>query len=230
MNCIITDDDEMSQKAMSFLVSQVPFLNLLGVCSNVSEALNILNTKNTDLMLLDIEMPAMNGLEFIKSLKDPPLTILITSKEQYAIEAFESNVVDYLLKPVALDRFFKAIGKAKNIFDGGRKELDSSDSDHLFIKVNGLLTKIMIKDILWIEALGDYISINTSEKKLTVHSTLKAIENKLPSDKFVRVHRSYIVSVDNINSIDDNTIVINKELIPIGFVYKENLTKRLNLL
>lgn len=227
---MIVDDDEMSQNAISLLVSQVPYLNLVSVHSNTSEALDTLNNTNVDLMLLDIEMPNMTGLEFLKSLKNPPLTILATSRESYALSAFEYNVVDYLLKPIALDRFFKAITKSKDVFDSINKWDHTATMEYLFAKINGILTKINIKEILWIEASGDYISINTPEKKYTVHSTMKAIENKLAADKFIRVHRSYIVAIDNINSIDDNTIVINKQLIPIGFVYKENLTKRLNLL
>jgi len=233
MNCIIVDDDEMSRNALKHLVSQVPYLNLLGVYSKAGEALTALNSKEVDLMLLDVEMPDINGLEFIKSLKKPPLTILATSKKKYAIEAFEHNIVDYLVKPIALDRFFKAIAKSKEMFDnnGSVKETEvSSTQDNVFVKINGALVKIMMKEILWIEALGDYITINTTEKKYTVHSTMKTMENKLAPDKFIRVHRSYIVSVDNINSIDDNTIVINKQLIPVGYVYKEKLMKQLNLL
>lgn len=230
MDCIIVDDDEMSQKAMKHLVSQVPFLNLVGIYSNASEAIDALNKSNVDLMLLDIEMPVVNGLEFIKSLKNPPTTILATSKKDYAIEAFECNVIDYLVKPIAVDRFFSAIEKSRHFYETNHKNSNETNHECLFIKVNGILTKIDIKDILWIEASGDYIQINTSEKKYTTHSTLKAIENKLPADKYIRVHRSYIVSIDNINSIDDNTILIQKQLIPVGFVYKENLTRRLNLL
>ena len=230
MDCIIVDDDKMSQKAMEHLVSQVPFLNLVGTYSNATEAMGALNKSNVDLMLLDVEMPVMNGLEFMKSLQKPPMTILATSKKEYALEAFECNVIDYLVKPIAVNRFFTAIEKSNDIHKNASKNITFSNHEFLFAKVNGVLTKICMKDILWIEALGDYIVINTSEKKYTIHSTLKSIENKLSSDKYIRVHRSYIVSIDNINSIDDNTILINKHLIPVGLVYKENLTKRLNLL
>ncbi|HLC82978.1 MAG TPA: LytTR family DNA-binding domain-containing protein [Bacteroidia bacterium] len=230
MNCIIVDDEELSQKAMKHLVSQVPYLNLVAQCSNGSEALDALSKNKVDLLFLDIEMPVINGLEFVKSLKNPPITILATSKKEYAIEAFECNVIDYLVKPIAIDRFFNAVTKAKHFFDNIHQNIPFLNQEYIFVKVNGILTRISIKEILWIEALGDYIVINTAEKKYTVHSTLKAIENKLDSDKYVRVHRSYIVSIDNINSIDDNTIVINKQLIPIGLVHKENLTKKLNLL
>jgi two-component system, LytTR family, response regulator len=230
MNCIIVDDDEMSRAALKHLISQIPYLELIGVYQDTAEALSALNEKKVDLMLLDIEMPGISGLEFIKGLKNPPLTILVTSKKEYALEAFECNVIDYLVKPILIDRFFKAIEKARDIFDNYKKNLVSSNQDYLFVKISGALIKIDIRDILWIEALGDYISVNTIAKKHTVHSTMKSIENKLSPEKFIRVHRSYIVSIDNINSIDDNTIVINKQLIPVGYVYKEKLIKQLNLL
>jgi two-component system LytT family response regulator len=230
MNCIIVDDDEMSRTAMQHLVSQVQYLNLAGTCCTATEALNMLTNKKIDLMLLDIEMPEMTGLELVKSLKKPPLTILATSKKEYAVEAFECNVVDYIVKPVAMDRFYKAIEKAKEIFEGSTQTIDFSDKKYVFIKTNGTRIKIYINEILWIEALGDYLTINTSEKKYTIHSTMKSIENKLSPDKFIRVHRSFLISIDNINSIDDSVIVIGKQLIPVGATYKENLNKRLNFL
>ena len=230
MNCIIVDDEEMSRTAMKHLVSQVQYLKLVGICSNATEALNILTDNKIDLLLLDIEMPEMNGLQLIKSLKKPPLTILATSKKEYAIEAFECNVVDYLVKPIQLDRFFRAIEKGKEIFDNSHQTVDFSTKDNVFIKNNGALVKINMKDILWIEALGDYITIHTPLKKYTIHSTMKTIEDRLGQEKFIRVHRSFIVSIDNISSVDDNIVAIDKQLIPIGAVYKENLTKRLNLL
>jgi two-component system LytT family response regulator len=230
MNCIIIDDDEMSRNAMQHLVSQVPFLNVSGVCSNAKEALSTLNTAQVDLMLLDVEMPDISGLDLIKSLKKHPLTILATSKKEYAIEAFECNVIDYLVKPVSLDRFLKAIFKAKEIFDSSQQTLESLDKDFVFIKANGVLIKIDIKEILWLEALGDYVTIHTSEKKYTIHSTMKAIEKKLSPNLFIRVHRSFMVSLNKIASIDDNVIVINKQLIPVGAIYKDALSKKLNLL
>jgi len=230
MNCIIIDDDEISRNTMKHLVAQVSFLNLSGICNNAKEAQELLNDLPIDLLLLDIEMPDISGLDFIKSLKKQPLTILVTSNKEHAIEAFEYNVIDYLVKPVSLDRFLKAVSKAKEIFDNSRQTLDFLNKDYVFIKSNSTLIKIAIKEILWLEALGDYVTINTSEKKYTIHSTMKSIEKKLPPQVFIRVHRSFIVSLDNITSIDDNAIVINKQLIPIGAIYKENLTKKLNLL
>jgi DNA-binding LytR/AlgR family response regulator len=231
MNCIIVDDDGMSRNAVKHLVAQIPYLNLVGQASSSQEAINLLDNHKVDLLLLDIEMPEMSGLTLIKGLNKPPLIILITSKKEYALEAFEYNVVDYLLKPIALDRFFKAVAKAKDILTNSPISIDASLSNSFFIKSNGTFIKIDIRNILWIEALGDYITLHTADnKKYTIHSTMKMIETKLPSDKFIRVHRSYIISVDNISSIDDNVVVIGKQLIPVGAVYKENLTKHLNFL
>jgi len=230
MNCIIVDDEEMSRNAMKHMVSQVDFLNLIGICSNATEALNLLNNNKIDLMLLDIEMPDMTGIEMIKSIKSPPLTILTTSNKDYALEAFEYSIVDYIIKPILLDRFFKAIAKAKEIFENSPQNIDFSSSEYVFIKSNGVLVKINLKDILWIEALGDYLTINTSDKKYTIHSTMRTMESKLSSNKFIRVHRSFIIAIDNISSIEDNVVVIGKKLIPVGAVYKDNLKKRLNFL
>lgn len=164
MNCIVVDDDEMSRNAMKHLVSQVQFINLVGTCCSGADALNTLNCNKIDLMLLDIEMPDMTGMELLKSLKAPPLIILTTSRKDYAIEAFECNVVDYLVKPILLDRFFKSITKAKEIFENAHQIAGFSNEDHIFIKNNGILVKINLKEILWIEALGDYMTINTTEK------------------------------------------------------------------
>lgn len=230
MNCIIVDDDEMSTKAMKHLVSQVQFLKLIGTCNNASEALTILNNEKIDLMLLDIEMPEMSGLELINSIKSPPITILATSKTDYALEAFDSDAIDYMVKPISLDRFYKAIARAKDQYDSLQSTIDFSGTNYVFVKNNGALVKLHITEILWIDALGDYMTINTANKKYIVHSTMKVIESKLPTDKFIRVHRSYLISIDNITAIDDNVVVIGKQLIPVGAVYKENLTKRLNLL
>jgi DNA-binding LytR/AlgR family response regulator len=230
MNCIIVDDDQISRDAIKHFVSQVQFLNLVKVCTTGTEALNILNSDKIDLVFLDIEMPDITGLELLKTLNNPPLIIFTTSQKEYAIEAFEFNVVDYLLKPISLDRFFKATARAKEIFENSPTTIDLLNKKYVFVKNNGVLVKIDINEILWIEALGDYMTINTSGKKYTIHSTMKMIERKLDPNKFIRIHRSSIISIDNITSIEDNIVVIGKQLIPVGAVYKENLTKRLNLL
>jgi two-component system LytT family response regulator len=230
MKCILVDDDEMSRNAMEKLVEQVSFLTLVKICSNPVEALDVLNNEAIDLILLDIEMPELSGLELIKSLDKPPLTILATSKKEYAVEAYECNVIDYLVKPIPVERFFKAVARAKEIFEGAKHVADLPSKEYIYIKTNATLSKIITKEIVWVEALGDYITIHTGGKNYVIHSKMKTIESKLDAEKFVRVHRSFIVSIDHINSIDDSVIVMDKKLIPIGAVYKENLMKRLNLL
>jgi two-component system, LytTR family, response regulator len=215
---------------MEQLVKKADFLKLVKICNDSVQALNALNNERVDLILLDIEMPDINGLDLIKSIEKPPLAILATSKKEYAIEAFDCNVVDYLVKPLSIERFFKAVTKAKEIFEGSKHITDHLNKDYIYIKTNSTLHKISTKEILWVEALGDYITMNVAGKKYIIHSKMKTIESKLSPNTFVRVHRSFIVSIDHINSIEDSVIIMDKKLIPIGAIYKDNLMKRLNLL
>jgi DNA-binding LytR/AlgR family response regulator len=231
MKCIIVDDEEMSRNALKHLVGQVDYLNLLKVCNGSVEAIETLKKEKVDLMFLDIEMPGMSGIELLKCLESTPLVILTTSHTEYALDAFEYNVVDYLIKPLQLPRFIKAANKANEIFENSKTNIDSlEDKEYFFIRYNSVLTKIFAKDILWIEASGDYLTINTINQKFLLHLTLKAIESKLPPNKFIRVHRSYIVAIDNITSIEDTIISISNKLIPVGALYRESFMKRLNLL
>ncbi len=230
MNCIIVDDEEMSRNALKQLIARVSFLNLIKVCDGSLEAINTLKNQKVDIMFLDIEMPDMSGMELIKSFDRRPMIILTTSHTEYALDAFEYNVVDYLVKPVMLARFLQATTKARDLFENSQNKIDSFDKDYFFVKINSVMHKLLIKDILWMESMGDYITINAVNKKYILHLTLKAIEPKIPSDKFIRVHRSFIVAVDNITSVEDTTILIDNKLIPVGAIYKENFMKRLNLL
>lgn len=230
MNCILVDDDVMSANVMTHLINGVGYLRLLKVCHDPLEAIEVLKNEEVDLLFLDVEMPQMNGMDLIKNLTTRPLIILTTSHPEYAIEAFEYNIVDYLLKPVELPRFMKAVGKAKEIFDHAHDKLDAFFQDFIFIRKNSVLNKVHIREILWIEALGDYVTIHTAEKNYTLHLTLKALERRLPPDKFIRVHRSFIIQLEHINTIDDSVISIHNKPIPVGALYRENFMKRLNLL
>jgi two-component system LytT family response regulator len=227
---MLVDDDELSLNALRHLIEGVSYINLLKVSSDPLEAIEVIQNEEIDLLFLDIEMPRLNGIELIKSLTDPPLIILTTSHERYAFKAFEYNVVDYLLKPVELPRFIRAATKAKEIFDHSHDNLEAFSQDFIFIRKNSVLNKVLVKDILWIEALGDYVTLHTVEKKFTLHITLKALEKKLDPDRFIRVHRSFIVQLEHINTIDDSVISINNKPIPVGALYRENFMKRLNLL
>lgn len=230
MNCIIVDDEEMSRSALTHLIRQANFLKLVKSCNSAVEASNFIGSEKVDLVFLDIEMPEMSGIEFIKSMETPPLIILTTSHKEYALAAFEYNVVDYIVKPIQLPRFLKAVSKAKEIQEGLRNHITASDKEYFFIKSNSVMSKVRLKDILWIEALGDYITVNTVQKKYVIHLTLKALESKLPPEKFIRVHRSFMIAVDNITAVEDTTIYINNKAIPVGAIYRDGFLKRLNLL
>lgn len=232
MRCLIVDDNKMARMAMKQLVSQVKWLELVDECSDAMEAYNHLAKQDIDLLLLDIEMPDMTGLELTKKLGNrSPLIIFTTAKTDYAVEAFELNVVDYIIKPVLPARFMQAIEKAREAYESPKGEVKASpEHDFVFVKDNGTLKKINVEDILYLEAMGDYVKVHTGQRFHVLHSTLKSIEEKLPGTKFIRVHRSYIVSVSKIDFIQDGAITIGKANVPIADTHRTILNKRLNLL
>jgi DNA-binding LytR/AlgR family response regulator len=231
MNCLIVDDNEVARMAMKQLVSQVQYLNLLAECSSAIEAFNILKTENIQLLFLDIEMPGMTGIELTKQLGNKkPLIIFTTAKSDYALEAFELNVVDYLLKPVSLPRFLQAVGRAREVMESNKQEVKFEEKEFVFVKDNGVLKKLNVDEILFLEAMGDYVKVHTGQKFHVLHSTLKSIEEKLPPNKFIRVHRSYIVALSKIDFIQEGVISIGKSSIPVAETYKASLNKKLNLL
>ena len=221
----------MARTAMKQLVSQVQMLELVAECKDAMEAYNYFKNEHIDLLLLDIEMPGMTGIELTKQLGNKrPLIIFTTAKTDYAVEAFELNVVDYLVKPVSIPRFFQAVEKAKETLDSNKQEVKIEAQQFVFVKDNGVLKKLNVEDILYLEAMGDYVKVHTPQKFHVLHSTLKSIEEKLPPTKFIRVHRSYIVSLQKIDFIQDGVISIGKASIPVAETYKSALNKRLNLL
>lgn len=232
MTCLIVDDNKIARMAMKQLVGQVKSLELVAECSDAMEAYNHLASNDIDLLLLDIEMPGMTGLELTKKLGNKsPLIIFTTAKTDYAVEAFELNVVDYIIKPVQPARFMQAIEKTKEVLDSTRPEArTAAEQDFVFVKDNGVLKKINVDDILYLEAMGDYVKVYTGQRFHVLHATLKSIEEKLPASKFVRVHRSYIVSLNKIDFIQDGAITIGKANVPIADTYRSVLNKRLNLL
>lgn len=217
--------------ALKQLVAQVPGLELVAECADATEASAQLAALPVDLVLLDIEMPDMSGLDLIKKMgKQRPLIIFTTAKSDYAVEAFELNVVDYLVKPITLPRLKQAVDKAAETLDSNKQEVKVEEQGFVFVKDNGILKRISIDDILFLEAMGDYVKVHTSQKFHVVHATLKSIEEKLPASKFLRVHRSYIVAINKIDYIQEGTISIGKTSIPVADTHKANLNKRLNLL
>lgn len=233
MNCIVVDDNKMARTATKQLIAQVDFLNLVQECSSPVDAFNFLKKENIDLVFLDIEMPGMTGIELIKNIVNPPLVILITAKKEYAVEAFELNVADYIIKPVNLSRFMVAVSRAKEIFDSKdqKVEVNEKEKNYIFVRSNSVLTKIKINEIIYIQAMGDYVNIFTNEdKRHTVHITLKAIEEKLPNTLFYRLHRSYLIAINHIDNVEESTAYIGKHPIPIGEQFKKELLKKINLI
>jgi DNA-binding LytR/AlgR family response regulator len=231
MKCIIVDDNKMARMALKQLVGQLPQLELVAECSDATDALSALNNAQIDLMLLDIEMPDMSGLELIKKLGiNRPLIIFTTAKTDYAVEAFELSVVDYLVKPITLPRLKQAVEKVTETLESNKEEVKVEEQGFVFVKDNGVLKRISIEDIFFLEAMGDYVKVHTPQKFHVVHATLKSIEEKLPASKFIRVHRSYIVAINKIDYIQEGTISIGKTTIPVADTHKANLNKRLNLL
>lgn len=232
MKCIIVDDNKLSRAMVKQLVDQVEFLELKGECENPVEAFNYLKKEDIDLVFLDVEMPGMTGIELIKNLEKRPIVILITSKKDYAVEAFELNVADYIIKPVSLSRFMAAVDRAKELHANKdqKVETNTKEKDYIFVRSNSLLTKVKIKDIIYVQALGDYVNIFTNDTRLTVHITLKGMEEKLPQDKFYRLHRSYLTSLSHIDNIEEGTAYIGKHPLPIGEQYKKELLRKINLI
>lgn len=230
MNCIIVDDDELIRIDLEEKIRQTMTLNLVASCSNALEASNLVMTQNIDLIFLDVMMPEMTGLEFIKTLSaSRPELIMITSNKEFAAEAFDYDVTDFLVKPVAYDRFLKAVSKAKRNFDKKGTTINTID-DHIFIKVSSRFVKLELKNIQYIEALADYVTIHTATDKYTIHSTMKGIEGALPVKDFARVHNSYIVRLDKITAIEDNSISVNRTTIPVSRNRFKPLIQRLKLI
>jgi len=225
MRCIAVDDESLALDLLEDNIRKVPFLTLVNRCKNAFEAHEVVMKENIDLMFLDIQMPGISGVQFLQSISNPPLVIFITAYEQFALQGFNLDVVDYLLKPVSFDRFLKAANKAHELFTLKNAAPASSSSEYLFVNSEYNLVKINIRDIVYIEGLKDYIKIfiANATRPIITRLSMKSIEEKLPSDRFVRVHKSFIIAIDKIISIRKGKISINNVHVPISEHYKENL-------
>ena len=236
MNCIIIDDEATSRTIIGELCSSYKNLNVVEVFSNAIEAIKYLNQNKTDLIFLDIHMHDFNGFDFIRTLKDPPFIILTTSDAEFAIQAFEYDcIVDYIVKPIKPERFKKSIQKVEGKLNEkvtatitDKEKLQTVDD--FYVNINKRLIKIDIQSIYLVEAKGDYIYLKTDNKNYTVHSTLKKIEEKLPDHMFLKIHRSYIININKIIDIEDNSVLIEKDVVPVSRSNRPELMKRLNLL
>jgi DNA-binding LytR/AlgR family response regulator len=228
---IIVDDDELCRTIVEDLIKEVEDFNCVGVFENALEAFKFLNDNEVDVIFLDVEMPKMGGMELLRNLKVNPLIVMITSHDEFALESYEYNVTDFLKKPVTAPRFFKTVQKIKKQINSVESlSFDSNNSEYVFIKTDAKLVQIRLDEILWIEALGNYMRLHTEDDKHTVLSTMKEIEAKLPIKDFIRVQRSFIVRLDKILTIEDNYVIVKNKQIHIGKAYKDEFNKRLNLL
>lgn len=229
MNCLIVDDEPLARSVLEQYVGKTPFLKSYKSCGDVLEAIGILDTEPIDVLFLDIHMPEITGIEFIKMRSFEIPVIITTAHPDYAVQGYELNILDYLLKPISFDRFLKAATKAKEMWEQSRPSVGEPENE-IFVRTERKLQKINLKDVLYVEALADYVRIQYNNEKVTVLNTMKYMEERLPADQFTRVHRSYIVRIDKIKFIEEDMIVMEQKLIPIGKSYRDNLMSRLNML
>lgn len=222
MNCLVVDDEPIALEGMAEYVKQTPFLNLVATAENALEAILFLSKNPVDLIFLDINMPELTGVDMLKSLAKPPMVIFATANPNYALEGYELNVVDYLLKPISYPKFLKASQKAYKLYQLQQNLSDKTD-EPLFVKVNKELIKIKPSDIEYIEGLKDYITIKVTDNEYITYLTLSKILESLPNNQFLQVHKSFIVNTNCVEKIIGNQLLIGKKTIPIGRTHKQKV-------
>ena len=232
LRCLVIDDEPLAIKLLEDHISAIPFLKLEKTFTNPLDALVSLNDSVADLIFLDIQMPQLNGIQFMKLLNNRAQVIITSAYQEYAIDGYEHNVVDYLLKPVSFERFYKAAEKAYKLKNpdvriAAQQEIQPATGGYIFVKVEARMVRVELDDILYIEGLKNYVSIYTRSQRIITLQVLKQLEELLPSNRFVRVHKSYIVAIDKINVIERQELHIKDQVIPIGNTYLESFNKRL---
>lgn len=225
MTCLIVDDEPLARRGIENLIAEIPFLQQVASCANPLQAAKVLGDEKIDLMFLDVQMPKMTGIEFLRTLKNPPITIITTAYQNYALEGYELDVTDYLIKPISLERFTKAVNKAREFFQlraGGAGKLPVAE-DYFFIKCGSRYEKVAYDDVLFVEALQNYVVIQTKIKRLITYLTFKGVEEYLPATQFLKVQKSYIVSLPKIEKIEAGEIKIGVHSIPISRQSKDEV-------
>jgi DNA-binding LytR/AlgR family response regulator len=228
INCIIVDDEPLSRRVIQKYLKDLPHLNLLASCSHAFEAMEVIQKEPVDLIFLDINMPRLSGINFAKSLSNPPLIIFTTAYPEFAVEGFELEAVDYLLKPFSQERFLKAVNKASKLLESNPLSKISNDPNFLIIKADKKLFKLNFEDILYLQAYGDYVKVFTNKKTLLTKERLSNIEANLPPNLFQKIHRSYIISLDAISFLEGNQVKINETFLPISNTYRTELLDKLH--
>jgi DNA-binding LytR/AlgR family response regulator len=220
------DDEPIAREGLMEYVKQIEYLNPVAQCKNAAEAAGVLQKHKIDLIFLDIQMPKLTGIEFVKALAEPPLVIFTTAYSEYALEGFELDVVDYLLKPISFARFLKAVEKAQNYVNARNKDF-SITSDYFFIKCNGKIEKIIMAEVIYIEAMANYVIIFTRQKKYITYLTFSGIEEQLPAELFVRIHKSFLVAISAIQTIDGNEVMTSSMRLPLSKNYRNEVMSRI---
>ncbi|CAN5247278.1 LytTR family DNA-binding domain-containing protein [soil metagenome] len=226
--CIIVDDEPLAQDVLESYVKKLSSLQLVGKCNNAFEAMELLRASKAEIVFLDIQMPGITGLEFLRSLQVKPVVIFTTAHASHALEGFDLDVMDYLLKPISFDRFTRAVNKAIHYITLEKQEGQQANADednHIFVKADKKIVKINLNDILYIEGLKDYVMIFIPGQRIITLQTMKNLEERLPSNKFIRVHRSFIIAIDKLKSISSHSVEIGAKQIPIGKNYKDEFMK-----
>jgi DNA-binding LytR/AlgR family response regulator len=225
LKCIIVEDEVLAQDVLKSHLGRLGSLELVGIYRNALEAEAALSNREVDIMFLDIRLPGMTGLQFLSGLKESPLVVLTTAYAEYALESYEFNVIDYLLKPISFERFSRAVGKIldNRLFSAAAREADLFSDDHIFIRSNSKFFRVNFSEILYVQGSRDYLKIHTPDYSLITHQTMNDLEKSLPARQFIRVHKSYIVALRHIRSIYGNTIELGKTTIPIGVSYKDTV-------
>jgi two-component system, LytTR family, response regulator len=223
LKCIIVEDEVLAQDVLKSHLARLGSVELAGVYRNALEAESALATREIDIMFLDIRLPGMTGLQFLSGLKESPLVVLTTAYAEYALESYEFNVIDYLLKPISFERFSRAVNKIldNRLFSAAAKEADPFAADHIFIRSNSKFFRVNFSEIVYVQGSRDYLKIHTPDYSLITHQTMNDLEKSLPPRQFIRVHKSYIVALRHIRSIYGNSIELGKTTIPIGVSYKD---------
>ena len=232
IKCLVIDDEPIAIDIITSYIENIGELELAGTCNNAFEAYSLLQKQKVDLLILDIKMPQLTGLEFIKSLDTKPLIILITAYSEHALESYEYDVVDYLVKPVSLQRFLKAISKVFNRLQLKPNVAESisnkKEESYIYVKSDKKMIRIMLNEILYIEGFGNYVKVITEKKEIVTYQTLNLLEKELTKDGFLRIHKSFIISLKKVESFTNDSVEITKREIPIGNSYKQSVIKFLN--
>ena len=235
INCLVIDDEPLARDGLANYIHDIDFLVLKGLCESALEANRTLDQERIDLIFLDVQMPRLNGIDFLKSLKHPPLAILTTAYPQYALDGFQLEVLDYLLKPIMFDRFYQSANRAKSYLamkqppaheppSGGS---ESTANQYFFVKTDKKYEKIKVKDILFVESMQNYVVISTPEGKYTTLLTLRSVEEELPESAFLRIHKSYLIAINKVHAIEGNQVLVGESWLPVSRNYRQTVMDQL---